>query len=61
MADDTGSPFREALANITGTSWLDEAARSSLRAADSKFFGDDSSGPLADGEPEPPTSDTSPR
>jgi hypothetical protein len=40
--DDDGaerSPFREALANITGTSWLDEAARSSLRAADSKFFG----------------------
>lgn len=35
----SGSPFREALANITGTSWLDEAARHSLRAADVKFFG----------------------
>lgn len=33
------SPFREALANVQGTSWLAEAARSSLRAADSKFFG----------------------
>jgi len=33
------SPLREAIAGIHGKSWLDEAARSSLRAADSKFFG----------------------
>lgn len=36
-AEEVGSPFREALANVRGTSWLAEAARSSLRAADSKF------------------------
>lgn len=39
------SPFREATADIRGTSWLAEAARSSLRAADSKFYGTPS-GPL---------------
>lgn len=33
------NPFREALSEIQGTSWLDEAARSSLRAASSKFYG----------------------
>lgn len=33
------SPFRDALSGIRGNSWLDEAARASLRAAHGKFFG----------------------
>lgn len=37
--DEPNSPFREAIAGIHGTSWLAEAARTSLRAADRKFFG----------------------
>jgi hypothetical protein len=33
------SPFREALPGVRGKSWLEEAARASLRAAHGKFFG----------------------
>jgi hypothetical protein len=32
--------FREALTGITGTSWLDELSRASLRAAEAKFAAD---------------------
>lgn len=38
LVEDSGSPLREAIAGIHGESWIDEAARSSLRAADSKFY-----------------------
>lgn len=34
------SPFREALGEITGDSWLDDLARASLSAADAKFSPD---------------------
>lgn len=34
------SPFRESAADIRGATWLDRAARSSLLAAHSKFYGD---------------------
>lgn len=45
------SPFRQALATITGTSWLDDAARQSLRAADAKFFGTSPMPPTPQGNP----------
>ena len=34
-----GSPWREALQDITGDSWLDDLARASLVAAEAKFTG----------------------
>lgn len=35
------SPFRDAAAGMSGSTWLDRAARSSLLAAHSKFYGDE--------------------
>ncbi len=36
----TSSPFRDALRDITGDSWLDDLARASLAAADAKYSPD---------------------